>query len=128
MTKYLAKIENNTVVDVTRFSDEDYNLGIDHCKNLIEDVSSNYILCEKGTSVGYNYDSNSNTIYQPQPFDSWTLDSNFVWQPPVAEPDGGSLGLVHWNENNLRWEAYSTPDVPSADKYWNVSTSSWEDI
>ena len=39
-----------------------------------------------------------------------------------------SLGLVHWNENNLRWEAYSTPDVPSADKYWNVSTSSWEDI
>ena len=39
MTKYLAKIEDDKVVTTTRFSDEDYNLGIDHCKNLIDDVS-----------------------------------------------------------------------------------------
>ena len=128
MTKYLAKIENNKVVDVTRFSDEDYNLGIDHCKNLIEDVSSNYVLCEKGISINYNYDLDSNTFYLPQPYGSWTLDSNFVWQPPVAKPDGGSFGLVHWNESNSRWEAYSTADQQTTDRYWNASTSSWEAI
>ena len=39
MAKYLAKIENDKVVDVTKFSDEDYAKGIDHCKNLINDSS-----------------------------------------------------------------------------------------
>lgn len=128
MTKYLAKIENNKVVDVTRFSDEDYNLGIDHCKNLIGDASSNYILCERGTSAGYNYDSNSNTIYPSKPFDSWTLDSNFVWQPPVAEPDKGTNGAITWNETNNRWEGFVNADNTSTSTYWDPSDSTWKNI
>jgi hypothetical protein len=128
MTKYLAKIENNKVVDVTRFSDEDYNLGIDHCKNLIGDASSNYIVCEKGVCAGYNYDSNSNTIYPFKPFDSWTLDSNFVWQPPVAEPDKESNGVIIWDETNTRWEGFATATSTSPSTYWDPSDSTWKNI
>lgn len=127
MTKYLAKIENNKVVNVSRFSDEDYNLGIEHCKNLIGDVSSNYVPCEKGTSVGYNYDSNSNIIYLPKPHDSWILDVNFIWQPPVSKPDKGPNGVVVWNESQTRWEGLNAVSK-TVSTYWDPNTSSWINI
>ena len=113
MTKYLAKIDGNIVVDVTRFSDEDYNLGIDHCKNLIGAADSNYILCEKGVSINYNYDSNSNTFYEPQPYTSWTLDVN---------------GALSWNESQNRWEGITNSDSLEPSTYWDPSTSSWINI
>tara|TARA_R100001369_G_scaffold42971_1_gene69203 strand:+ start:107 stop:493 length:387 start_codon:yes stop_codon:yes gene_type:complete len=128
MTKYLAKIENDNVVDVTRFSDEDYNLGIDHCKNLISDADSNYILCEKGISINYNYDSNSNTFYRPQPYASWTLDVNFIWQPPIIKPDKGPNGTLLWNESQTRWEGITNSDSLEPSTYWDPSTSSWVNI
>jgi hypothetical protein len=128
MTKYLAKIEDDKVVTTTRFSDEDYNLGIDHCKNLIDDVSSNYIVCEKGVSIGYNYDSNSNTFYPPKNYPSWTLDDNFIWQPPVIKPDKGPNGLLFWNESQTRWEGFENSESVIPHTYWDPSTSSWINI
>jgi|TARA_R110000796_G_scaffold180677_1_gene297213 hypothetical protein len=128
MTKYLAKVDNNIVVDVTRFSDEDYNLGIDHCKNLINDAASNYLDCEKGVSIGYGYDSDSNTFYAPQPYASWTLDVNFAWQPPVAKPDKGLNGAIKWIEANTRWEGLTNADTPITSTYWDPSDSTWKNI
>ena len=128
MAKYLAKIENNRVVDVTRFSDEDYAKGIDHCKNIIDDSSSTYVLTsDKGVS-NYHYDSDSNTFYEPKPFDSWTLDSSFVWQPPVAKPDKGPNGAIRWIEANTRWEGFANATSTSTTTYWDPSDSTWKDI
>lgn len=128
MAKYLAKVENDRVVDVTKFSDEDYNLGIDHCKNLINDSSSTYILTEDKGPSNCHYDSASGTFYEPKPFDSWTLDASFVWQPPVAKPDKGSNGAVTWIEANLRWEGFVGADATSTSTYWDPSDSTWKDV
>jgi hypothetical protein len=51
---------------------------------------------------GYTYDSTNDVFIVPQPFDSWTLDSNFDWQPPTPYPTDGKT--YSWNEDTLSWE------------------------
>jgi hypothetical protein len=36
--------------------------------------------------IGYTYDRNKENFIAPQPYPSWTLDSNYDWQPPVPQP------------------------------------------
>jgi hypothetical protein len=35
----------------------------------------------------------------PQPFASWSLDSNHDWQSPTPKPDG----YFYWDEESLSW-------------------------
>jgi hypothetical protein len=51
--------------------------------------------------IGYEYDEENDVFIAPRPFDSWTLDQNFDWQPPVPRPQEG---LWTWNEENQEWE------------------------
>lgn len=55
--------------------------------------------------IGYTYRSDIDAFVPPQPYASWTLDSNVVWQPPVAMPTDG--GMYSWNETNQAWEVVS---------------------
>jgi len=36
--------------------------------------------------VGYTYDEVNDVFYAPKPFNSWVLDSNWIWQPPIEIP------------------------------------------
>ena len=47
------------------------------------------------------HDSVSSIFSPPQPFESWTLDSNNNWQPPTAMPV--TVGPYRWNEEELEW-------------------------
>jgi hypothetical protein len=49
--------------------------------------------------IGYSYDSHADQFVAPQPFPSWTLDSNHDWQPPVPRPDGWN----NWDESSQSW-------------------------
>lgn len=51
--------------------------------------------------IGHIYDANNDVFYAPQPFPSWTLDANWLWQPPIAMPDDGKLYL--WDETSKTW-------------------------
>ena len=51
---------------------------------------------------GYKYDKDNGFFIQPQPYPSWSLDSNFRWQPPKPPPD--SEKAILWNEEALEWE------------------------
>ena len=55
--------------------------------------------------IGYTYREDIDAFVPPQPFPSWTLDSNAQWQPPVAMPTDGSM--YSWNEANQAWEVVS---------------------
>ena len=50
---------------------------------------------------GYTYDKDNDVFVLPQPYPSWTLDSNHDWQPPTPKPDGDYL----WNESTQTWDA-----------------------
>ena len=47
--------------------------------------------------IGFTYDSSNDVFYSAQPHASWTLDSNWVWQAPLAYPDDGELYI--WDED-----------------------------
>ena len=56
--------------------------------------------------IGYTYDADDDVFVTPQPFDSWTLDSNHEWQPPTPMPSDASIeNPYEWNEEELEWVA-----------------------
>jgi len=55
--------------------------------------------------IGYTYDSSKNKFIRPQPYASWSLDSDDDWQAPSAMPDDGK-GYI-WNETDTQWDEVS---------------------
>ena len=53
--------------------------------------------------IGYTYDYARDAFIPPQPFNSWTLNSNTcLWEAPVAYPDDGQQYV--WNEETQQWD------------------------
>ena len=52
---------------------------------------------------GFTYLADADVFIAPQPFPSWTLDSNHDWQPPTPMPSDGEM--YSWNEEELEWVA-----------------------
>lgn len=55
--------------------------------------------------IGYTYREDIDAFVPPQPYPSWILDSNFVWQAPVDMPNDNQI--YNWNEKNQAWEVVS---------------------
>ena len=50
--------------------------------------------------IGGTYDSSNNVFYLEQPFPSWSLDSNWIWQAPIDMPSDASFDKVYkWDES-----------------------------
>ena len=47
--------------------------------------------------IGYTWDETNDVFYPPQPYGSWTLSSDWVWEAPISYPDDGNNYI--WNEN-----------------------------
>ena len=47
--------------------------------------------------IGFTWDETNDVFYPPQPYASWTLSSNWVWEAPISYPDDGNDYI--WNEN-----------------------------
>ena len=82
---YFAKIENGIVTNVI-VADQSH----------VDTLVGNWV--EGKTGIGYSYDGVS--FIPPQPFPSWTLDVNNIWQSPIPYP---SNGAYVWDELNLNW-------------------------
>ena len=51
--------------------------------------------------VGHTYREDIDAFVPPQPFPSWTLDSDVTWQPPTPMPIDNNI--YTWDENNKTW-------------------------
>ena len=51
--------------------------------------------------IGYSYNAEADVFVAPQPFASWSLDSNYDWQPPILYPAGDKI--YYWSEDELNW-------------------------
>jgi hypothetical protein len=52
--------------------------------------------------IGYTYDASIDAFVPPQPYPSWTLDTNTAqWIPPVPHPNDGKI--YRWDESTLSW-------------------------
>ena len=73
--------------------------------------------------IGYAYDPAKDKFIRPQPYPSWSLDSNDDWQAPIAYPSdigsGENLKFSIWEEDNRRWSDSETGSI------WDPDTSTW---
>lgn len=113
--------------------------------NSIDDKPSNQNWVEykadgsiRGRSAAINgtYDASADVFVDPQPYSSWSLDGNKVWQAPVAMPEETYTvdDVVHswvtsWDEENLRWVGVKQVGDDADNLYaWNPETSTWNSI
>ncbi len=64
-------------------------------------TSYNGTIRKQFAGIGYTYDHVRDEFVAPQLFESWTLDENNDWQPPIPKPDGN----YYWSEEDLEWVA-----------------------
>jgi hypothetical protein len=94
-----AKIDTNNIVTETMVAEQDFiDLG------LVGD-SSLWIPNLNKAGIGYTYDKVNEVFYPPQPFPSWSLDSDFNWQPPTPLPElDADDKRYNWNEDTQAWD------------------------
>lgn len=110
---YFAKInEENVVTEVLSVPDEQedraqeylsFNLGLG---GVWIQTSFNGRIRKQFAGIGYTYDETNDVFIQPKPFESWTLDEDFEWQPPVSltQEQLDSDNFYEWNEETGQWD------------------------
>ena len=105
-----AKIENGIVTSVIVTMDSDEDTFAD--RMLAETgeqwvrTSYNGRIRKQYCGIGYSYNADADVFVAPQPFASWSLDSNFDWQPLVARPTDDKF--YTWSEDDLTWKETTT--------------------
>ena len=76
-----------------------YTEAINQNGVYIKRTSYNGNIRKQYAGIGFTFDADANVFVAPQPYPSWTLDSNHDWQPPTPKPEGAYL----WFEPNQVW-------------------------
>ena len=116
MAHFAQLDENNLVTQVIVVANEELLLdgvenetkGIMFCKSLLGDdtrwvqTSYNATIRKNYAGIGYTYDPVADHFFAPQPYPSWTLDSDAKWQAPTPMPvEEGKF--FTWDEPTLSW-------------------------
>jgi hypothetical protein len=72
-------------------------------------TSYNNNIRKQYAGIGYSYNEDADVFVSYKPFPSWSLDSNYDWQPPVAKPEGEYM----WDEENLSWIPVVNDEEPT---------------
>tara|TARA_R110002126_G_scaffold72284_1_gene180693 strand:+ start:127 stop:492 length:366 start_codon:yes stop_codon:yes gene_type:complete len=105
---HYAQVNSDGVVVQVLVMDNDMetNKGEAACiawlqKNVNDDewvkTSYNANIRKQYAGIGYTYDSDKDIFIIPQPFASWSLDSDNDWKPPITEPDDDKN--YYWDED-----------------------------
>jgi len=102
-----VNVLNNNVIDNLPFPESEL-LGV----SFLTEWSKGYIKWKQTSynnsfrvryaGVGYNYDAVLDAFIAPQPYPSWTLDTETTeWLPPIPMPTDGKR--YTWNEDTQTW-------------------------
>lgn len=97
-------VVNNDVITIDGVESE--QAGIDFLTNLHghsnwKQTSYNGNTRGKYAGIGDTYRSDLDVFLEPQPFPSWTLNTNTkLWEAPVPQPTTGSH---YWDEESQSW-------------------------
>ena len=112
---HFAEIENNIVLRVlvgdNNEPDEGYQFLIDNFSGTWIKTSYNTLkgihllggvpLRKNFAGIGYTYNSSIDAFVPPQPYSSWVLNADAVWQAPTPTPTDGKM--YRWDEPMLSW-------------------------
>ncbi len=151
---HFAELNNsNEVLQVVVISNEDVNdhggdLSVE-AENFVKTIvpfnptgvawkqtSYNNSFRKQYAGVGYSYDSSKNKFISPQPYPSWSLDSNDDWQAPVTFPSITEINslevYINWDEPNLQWIGMTQnfDDNPATIKNytWDATNLQWNEV
>ena len=108
MSHWAELNENNEVIRVLvgdnndSNGDEGYQWLIDNLGGTWVQTSYNSNFRKKYAGVGDIYNVDGDVFISPQPYPSWSLDSNFDWQAPKPMPNEGNWC---WDEENKQWRS-----------------------
>jgi len=115
MAHFAELDENNIVLRVIVVGDADTadadgveveSIGAQFCTDLLGGtwVQTSWSGSSRSNFAagGYNYDAALDAFISPQPYPSWSLDANHVWQAPVAYPSDNETGY-YWDEDSAAW-------------------------
>ena len=97
---HFAKINENGIVQEVIVAEQEFIDSFEDSSLWIQ-TSYNHNIRKQYAGLGYTYDKTNDVFITPQPFPSWSLDSNFDWQAPVSKPDDGKS--YTWNEDTKSW-------------------------
>jgi hypothetical protein len=111
---HFAKLdENNAVLEVNVVNNDVLDPAAEEASGIafLTDWSGGYTnwiqtsyngsIRKNYAGIGYTYDPINDWFFAPQPYPSWTLDSEAKWQPPTPYP---TEGAYNWNEETLSWD------------------------
>ena len=111
---HFAKLDdNNIVLEVNVVSNEALDTSNEEASGIAfltewsgghsnwKQTSYNGNIRKQYCGLGYSYNAEADVFVAPQPFASWSLDSNFDWQPPILYPAGDKI--YYWSEDELNW-------------------------
>jgi hypothetical protein len=122
---YFAQLDENKVVlqviSVANDELKDENgveqeaKGIAFCKQLFgedtEWLQTSFNNKIRGTfaSIDYYYDHSVDRFIPPQPYPSWILNTEYVWEAPIPYPTDGNVYL--WDEESLSYVLATRPEA-----------------
>jgi hypothetical protein len=109
MAHYAFLDENNIVTEVITGKDETELIdGLspeewygNYRGQVCKRTSYNNNIRKQYACIGFTYNETADVFVAPQPFASWSLDSNYDWQAPIAYPADGKV--YSWDESNQAW-------------------------
>ena len=100
---HFAKLDSNNVVTTVIKSEQDViNSGKIGDSFLWVQTSYNGNFRGRFAQIGGTYDKVNEVFIDAKPFASWTLDSDFEWQPPVARPSDYETVPYFWSESTYQ--------------------------
>ena len=85
-------------------------------------TSYNHNFRKQYAGKDFTYDATKNKFIAPQPYTSWSLDSNDDWQAPVTYPTDEENKKISWDEENQKWIAI---DSDENSYNWDASALAW---
>ena len=111
---HFAKLDSNNIVTEVIKAEQDFiNSGRVGDSFLWIQTSYNGNFRKQFAQLGGAYDKVNDVFILAKPFASWTLDSDFDWQPPVAIPSDADTVPYYFDEdvyqadNTAGWVAFS---------------------
>ena len=110
----VSVVRNEDILDAN--GNESEEIGIQflksvhgHLTNWLQTSYNNNFRC-RYAGIGMVYDNQHDVFLLPQPYSSWTLNTEtYEWEPPIPEPkltkeqiESGSY--YEWNEETQEWE------------------------
>jgi hypothetical protein len=97
-------------------------------------TSYNHSFRKLYAGIGHIYDASKNKFILPQPYPSWSLDSNDDWQAPVTYPTvteiDSNIVYPSWDEDNQKWlgETHSGDLMVITNYEWDAVNLQWNEV